>query len=68
MSITRTLLLNTGIVTDTGIMALIVTAVGLVGALCIWWSVRRTPFSFLFVRPAWMHLTPKRTFVLQPAE
>ncbi len=41
-----------------GLVALIVTACGVVGALAIWWAVRGTRLAFLFERPDWCRLTP----------
>lgn len=69
MAATRSVLLKTGIVTDLGAIALLVTAAGVVGALCIWWTVRWTPLKFLFERPAafWL-VARKRKIELQPAE
>lgn len=67
MASTRVLLLKTGIIGDIGVVSLIVTAAGVLGALAIWWAARGTRFDFLFVRPARFWLTPKQA-VLQPAE
>jgi uncharacterized membrane protein YcfT len=67
MAATRTLLLGTGVIRDVGVVSLIVTAAGVLGALAIWWAARGTRLDFLFVRPARFWLTPKRV-VLQPAE
>jgi uncharacterized membrane protein YcfT len=66
MAATRTLLLKTGIIADIGMVSLIVTAAGVVGALAIWWATRGTRLDFLFVRPARFRLTPR--LALQPAE
>jgi uncharacterized membrane protein YcfT len=68
MAATRTILLKTGIITDLGTVSLIVTAAGVIGALCWYWAVRKTPFRFLFERPAWAKLRPARGPVMQPAE
>jgi len=68
MAATRIALLKTGIVTDLGTISLLVTAVGVVGALCWFWAVRGTPLRFLFERPAWARLKPARVPALQPAE
>lgn len=68
MAATRALLLKTGIITDLGVVSLIVTAAGVIGALCWYWAVRNTAFRFLFERPAWARLKPARGPVLQPAE
>ena len=66
--LTRMALLKTGIVPDLGTVSLIVTAAGVIGALCWYWAVRGTPLRLLFERPAWAKLKPARAPVLQPAE
>jgi len=68
MAATRMVLLKTGIITDLGTVSLIVTFVGVIGALCWYWAVRGTPLRLLFERPAWARLKPARTPALQPAE
>ncbi len=69
MAATRMVLLKTGIVADLGTISLIVTFIGVIGALCWFWAVRGTRFGFLFERPDWARLQkPARTSVLQPAE
>jgi uncharacterized membrane protein YcfT len=74
MAATRTVLLKTGIVADIGTVSAIVTAAGVIGALAIYWAVRRTPLKFLFERPALFWLVPegkkkpKAELALQPAE
>jgi uncharacterized membrane protein YcfT len=68
MAATRTILLKTGIITDLGTVSLIVTAAGVIGALCWYWAVRRTPARILFERPDWAKLRPARAPAMQPAE
>lgn len=69
MAATRTVLLKTGIIPDLGTISLIVTAAGVIGALCWYWAVRNTPFRFLFSRPALFRLKAKTPDVaMQPAE
>ena len=67
MASTRVLLLKSGLIDDIGIVSLIVTAAGVIGALVIWWATRGTRLDFLFVRPDRFWLAPARP-VLQPAE
>lgn len=67
MAVTRTVLLKVGIIGDIGTISLIVTAAGVVGPLILFWIVRGTWFRFLFRRPAWATLQPRRQ-VLAPAE
>jgi uncharacterized membrane protein YcfT len=67
MAASRAALLKTGIVTDVGTIALLVTASGVIGSLLIYWLLRGTPARILFERPAWAQLSPRRR-VLQPAE
>src|SRR5262245_44914766 len=68
MAATRIVLLKSGVVTDIGTVALIVTIAGVAGALSWWWVVRNTPLGFLFDRPAAFWLTPKQRVRLQAAE
>lgn len=68
MAATRTILLKTGIVTDVGLIALLVTIAGVIGALAIWWATRATPLRFLFERPDALWIAPKRPARLQAAE
>jgi uncharacterized membrane protein YcfT len=68
MAATRVALLKSGIITDLGTIALLVTAAGVIGALAWYWVVRHTRFRFLFERPQWARLRPARRPYLQPAE
>jgi uncharacterized membrane protein YcfT len=68
MAASRALLLKTGIISDLGTVSLLVTAIGVVGALAIWWVARNTAIGFLFDRPAAFWLTPKPRVTLQAAE
>jgi len=68
MATTRAVLLKTGIITDLGVISVVVTLAGVIGALCWFWAARGTRFRFLFERPAWARLEPKRIPALQPAE
>ncbi len=67
MAATRTALLKTGIVSDLGTLALIVTAVAAVTPLVFHGWVRGTWASFLFRRPNALRLD-RRPAYLQPAE
>jgi uncharacterized membrane protein YcfT len=68
MATARTVLLKTGIPSDLGTVAVLVTTAGVIGALCWFWAARNTRFNFLFARPAWAHLKPAHAPALQPAE
>jgi uncharacterized membrane protein YcfT len=69
MAVTRTLLLKTSLVPDIGLVALIVTTAGVVGALAMWWAATRLGLTFLFERPALFWIAPKgRRPALQAAE
>jgi uncharacterized membrane protein YcfT len=68
MAVTRIALLKTGVITDLGTIALLVTAAGVLGALAWYWAARGTRLRFLFQRPQWPRLQPKRIPALQPAE
>ncbi len=66
MAATRVLLLKTGVIADIGVVSLVVTTAGVIGALAIWWATHGTRLDFLFVRPARFRLAPR--LALQPAE
>jgi uncharacterized membrane protein YcfT len=69
MASTRTLLLHSGIIHDIGLISLIVTIVGVVGALAIWWAALAVKANFLFERPDAFWIAPRKPArVLQPAE
>jgi uncharacterized membrane protein YcfT len=71
MVVTRIALLKTGIITDIGWIALIVTVAGVVGPLVFYWIVTRTGWGvFLFERPKAFHIDqPQRPDPqLQPAK
>jgi uncharacterized membrane protein YcfT len=68
MAATRTVLLKTDIVADLGTVALIVTAMGVMVPLVLYWFVRGTWFDFLFRRPDLFYLDRPRRTALQPAE
>jgi uncharacterized membrane protein YcfT len=69
MATARTLLLRTGIVPDIGMMSLIVTIVGVLGALAIWQAALRLHANFLFERPDPFWIAPKKAGpALQAAE
>jgi uncharacterized membrane protein YcfT len=68
MAAVRTVLLKTGIVTDLGSVALLVTAAGIAGPLVLRWLVAGTRCDFLFRRPAFFHFDRPRRPALQPAE
>jgi uncharacterized membrane protein YcfT len=60
MHFLRLILVNTGIVPQVSFMALIATAAGILGSLMLWWLVRNTRLSFLFVRPPLFSLDRSR--------
>ena len=69
MAATRTLLLRTGWIHNIGTMSLIVTIVGVVGALALWRIALKVGANFLFERPAAFWIAPKQAGVkLQAAE
>jgi uncharacterized membrane protein YcfT len=69
MATTRTLLLRTGLIHDIGTISLIVTVVGVVGALVIWRIALAAGATFLFERPAAFWIAPKKArAMLQAAE
>src|SRR5262249_40280496 len=69
MASTRTLLLKTGIIHDIGMVSLIVTVVGVLGALLIWRAALWSGANFLFERPDAFWIAPKKASpALQAAE
>jgi uncharacterized membrane protein YcfT len=69
MAASRTILLKAGLVHDIGLVSLIVTIVGVIGAVLIWWACRNTRANFLFERPDAFWIAPKkRPAALQAAE
>jgi uncharacterized membrane protein YcfT len=69
MAATRTLLLRTNLIHDIGTISLIVTVVGVAGALAIWRIALMAGANFLFERPALFWIAPKKASpVLAPAE
>jgi uncharacterized membrane protein YcfT len=70
MAATRTVLLKTSWLADIGVVSLIVTAAGVIGALALWWAARGTALNVLFERPArfWIAPPPMSRPAMQPAE
>jgi uncharacterized membrane protein YcfT len=69
MAATRTLLLRAGLIHDIGTISLIVTTVGVIGALVLWRVALKVGADFLFERPAAFWVAPKKPrATLQPAE
>ena len=69
MAATRTLLLRTSLIHDIGTISLIVTVVGVLGALAIWRIALKTGANFLFERPKAFWIAPEKALpVLQAAE
>jgi uncharacterized membrane protein YcfT len=68
MAATRTVLVKTGVVPDVGLMALLVTAAGVTGALATWWVARRIRANFLFERPDLFRIAPQSPLALAPAD
>ena len=69
MAASRTALLRAGVIPDIGAVSLIVTVVGVVGALAIWRGALALHANFLFERPAAFWIAPKKAApALQAAE
>jgi uncharacterized membrane protein YcfT len=69
MAATRTLLLRTGLIHDIGTISLVVTVVGVAGALALWRIALKAGANFLFERPAAFWIAPKKAqATLQAAE
>jgi uncharacterized membrane protein YcfT len=69
MAATRTLLLRSALIPDIGTISLIVTIIGVAGALALWRIALYAGANFLFERPAAFWIAPKQAGVkLQAAE
>jgi uncharacterized membrane protein YcfT len=69
MAATRTLLLRSGLIHDIGTISLIVTLMGVVGALALWRIALAVGANFLFERPDAFWIVPKQAGArLQAAE
>jgi uncharacterized membrane protein YcfT len=69
MAATRTLLLKTGVIANIGTISLMVTVIGVLGALAIWRIALALGANFLLERPAAFWIAPKKArAVLQAAE
>ena len=69
MATSRALLLKTNIIPDLGLVSIVVTTVGVLGALLMWWGAKRVGLNFLFERPDTFWIAPKQRAVqLQAAE
>jgi len=68
MAASRAVLLKTGIIPDLGTVSLIVTAVGVIVPLLLYWIVRGTRFRFLFERPDRARIDRVKTREFAPAE
>ena len=68
MAVTRIALVKTGIITDPGTVAFLVTSVAVAVPLVLQWLVRGTALNVLFERPARFRLAPAKRTTLQPAE
>lgn len=71
MAATRAVLIKTGVISDVGTISAIVTVVGIIVPVLMFWAVRHTPLKFLFERPAMFWLTARksrRVPAMQPAE
>jgi uncharacterized membrane protein YcfT len=68
MATTRTILLKAGLINDIGVVSVIVTTVGVVGSILMWWACRGTRLNFLYERPDAFWIAPKQQPVLQAAE
>ncbi|MGV3633443.1 MAG: acyltransferase family protein [Pseudorhodoplanes sp.] len=68
MAATRIALVKTGIISDPGTAALLVTSVAVAAPLVLHMLVRGTAFRFLFERPARFRLSAPKRIGMQPAE
>ena len=67
MAAAREILLRAGPIEDVGTISLLVTIAAVVAPLVLERIVRSTPAAFLFERPGWARLAPRRA-AMAPAE
>ena len=60
MAAMRTLLLQTNVLPDVALMALVTTVFAVFFSLAIWWASRRFGLHFLFERPSWARIDGAR--------
>jgi len=69
MAVSRIVLLKSGLIGDIGTVSALVTAIGVIGALSIWWATRNSRLRFLFERPDAFWIAPRKARpALQAAE
>ncbi len=68
MAATRLVLVKSGLITDAGTVAAIVTSVAVIVPLILYWMARGTALNFLFERPDRFRLIKQPPLRLQPAE
>ena len=68
MAATRVILTKSGLITDPGTVAALVTLSAIIAPLVLHRIVRGTALRILFERPARFRLQPRKTAALQPAE
>jgi uncharacterized membrane protein YcfT len=57
MAASRTIILKTGVLTDTSTVSILVMTIALVSPLVLYWLIQKTGWGrFLFERPAWAHI------------
>lgn len=57
MAASRTIILKTGVLTDTSTVSILVMTTALVSPLVLYWVIQKTGWGrFLFERPAWAHI------------
>jgi uncharacterized membrane protein YcfT len=65
LGLLRRFVVSPHVTLDIGLLALLVTALSIIGALLLYWSVRHTPLRFLFVRPVWASIQAKPALLVK---
>jgi uncharacterized membrane protein YcfT len=65
LGLMRRLIANPALNVDVGFLSLGVTIAAILGAVLLYWGIRKTPLSFLYERPEWLMLGRAPSLVLE---
>jgi len=65
LGLMRRFIANPALNIDTGFLSLGVTIASILGAVLLYWVIRKTPLSFMYVRPEWLSFAKRRSFNIE---